>query len=76
MRLTPAQLAHRATCRREGRPDLGVMTDAERTAHGLMTLRQAAEHEHLASIPHARLAERSRGMDLGGIWASEGGSDD
>jgi hypothetical protein len=48
------------------------MTDAERTAHGLMTLRQAAEHEHLASIPHARLAERSREPDMDNIWTTGG----
>lgn len=73
--MTPAQLAHRTACLREGRPDIGVMTDAERTAHGLMTLRQAAEHEHLASLPLGRLAERSRGMDTGGIWAARGSDD-
>ena len=74
-RLSPAQLAAAAGHRREGRPDIAAMTDTERTARGLMTLRQAAEHEHLASIPHTRLAERSRGMDQVGIWAVRGSDD-
>ena len=72
MRQSPAQLAAAAARRRDGRPDITAMTDAERSRAGLMTLGQAAWHEHLASVPHARLAERSREMDPGGIWASGG----
>lgn len=75
-RLTPAQLADAIARRREGRPDLAVMTDDERRTAGLMDLGQAAEHEHLASIPFTRLAERVRGLVPDDLWVAAGGGDD
>jgi hypothetical protein len=64
-RLTEMQLAGR----RYGRPDIAAMSNEQRTAAGLMTRRQAAEHEHLASLPQAFLAERVRGPVPDDIWA-------
>ena len=70
-RMTPAQLLDAIRRRRDGRPDLTVMTSEERRQAGLMDLGQAAEHEHLASIPCDRLAERVRGPVLDDdIWAA------
>lgn len=75
-RLTSAQLADAIARERDGRPGITAMTDGERRAAGLMDLGQAAEHEHLASVPLTRLAERSRGPDPDDIWATaRGGSD-
>ena len=74
-RLTPAQQAASASRRREGRPDKAGMTNEQRRAAGLMDRRQAAEHEHLATIPHARLAERVRGPVPDDIWATPGGGE-
>ncbi len=71
-RLTPAQLADAAGRRRDGRPDKAAMSNEERRDLGLMDRRQAAEHEHLASIPCGRLADRSRGPDPDDIWATGG----
>ena len=81
-RQTPAQLAAEAERRRDGRPwDKSVMSNWERRAAGLMDRRQAAQHESLAVVPHARLAERSRGPVPDDIWVipalpSGEGSDD
>lgn len=72
-RLTAAQLADAIARQRDGRPDIAAMTGAERRAAGLMDLRQAAEHEHLASVPFTRLAERVRGPVPDDIWAAAGG---
>lgn len=67
--LSPAQQADILARRREGRPDIAAMTDEERRAAGLMDLGQAAAHERLASLPHARLAERVHGPDPDDPWA-------
>lgn len=72
-RLTSAQLAAAITRQREGRPDIAAMTGEERHAAGLMDLGQAAEHEHLASIPLGRLAERVHGPDPDDMWVTPGG---
>lgn len=69
-RLTRAQLADLAVRRREGRPDIACMSNAERRAAGLMDRRQAVEHERLASIPTTRLAERVHGPDPDDMWAT------
>jgi hypothetical protein len=69
-RLTPAQQTDAVRRRREGRPDIARMTNEERRRAGLMDRQQAAEHERLAIIPHARLAERSRGPVPDDIWAT------
>lgn len=65
--LTPLQLAAAVERHRDERPDKALMTNEQRREAGLMDRRQAAEHEHLASVPEARLAERSRGSDAE-IW--------
>ena len=70
-RLTAAQLADAIRRRREGRPDITVMSAEERRDLGLMDIGQAAEHEHLASIPCDRLADRSQGPVPDDIWAGE-----
>ena len=44
------------------------MTNQERHRAGLMTRQQAAEHEHLASLYHPRLADRVRGFLPDDIW--------
>lgn len=75
-RLTPAQLADAVTRLRDGRPDKTAMTNEERRAIGLMDRGQAAEHEHLASIPCMRLADRSRGPIPDDPWATAGGEPD
>ena len=69
-RLTPAQLADAVDRLREGRPDKAAMTNEERRQAGLMDRGQAAEHEHLASIPSTRLAERVHGPDPDDMWAA------
>ena len=68
-RQTQAQLADAVAREREGRPDKGAMSNAERRAAGLMDRQQAAEHEHLIALPHARLAERTRGAQPEDPWA-------
>ena len=67
--LTPAQQTAATERLRDGRPDKAVMTNQERRQAGLMDRRQAAEHERLVIIPHARLAERTRGPIPDDIWA-------
>ena len=69
-RLSPVQLADAIARERAGRPDPAAMTDEERRAAGLMDLGQAAEHEHLASLPVTRLAERVKGPAPDDIWAA------
>lgn len=69
-RLTPAQLKAAVERDREGRPDKTAMTSEERLRAGLMDRHQAAEHEHLATVPHFRLADRLHGPDPDDIWAS------
>ena len=71
-RQTPAQLADAVARARDGRPDKAVMSNAERRRAGLMDRRQAAQHERLVVVPHARPAERLRGPDPDDIWASNG----
>lgn len=71
-RMSPVQLADAIARERAGRPDPSVMTDEERRAAGLMDLGQAAEHEHLASLPVTRLAERVRGPVPADPWATPG----
>lgn len=68
-RLTAAQLKAEVERRRDGRPDITAMTNEERREAGLMDRHQAAEHEHLRSLPHPRLAERAKGPVPGDIWA-------
>ena len=69
-RLTPAQLADAIARNLDGRPDKAAMTNEERRQAGLMDRGQAAEHEHLASIPSTRLADRTHGPDPDDIWAA------
>jgi hypothetical protein len=69
-RLTPAQLAAAVERHRDGRPDITAMTNEQRREAGLMTRGQAAEHEHLIVLPHARLAERCKGPVPDDIWAA------
>jgi hypothetical protein len=66
--LSQAQQADLAARRREGRPVITAMSNEQRNAAGLMTRRQAAEHEHLRSLPVTRLAERVRGPVPDDIW--------
>ncbi len=70
--LTPAQLKDRAERIREGRPDKAAMSNRLRRALGLMDRQQAAEHERLRQLPHARLAERSRKPLADDPWATGG----
>ena len=60
-RLTPAQQKAETRRIREGRLDTAAMSNRLRRALGLMDRRQAAEHERLTVLPHARLAVRTRG---------------
>lgn len=69
-RLTPAQQKAAVERHRDGRPDKTAMTAEQRQAAGLMTRRQAAEHEHLISLPMDRVAERVKGPVPGDIWAA------
>jgi hypothetical protein len=73
-RQTPAQQLDRLRRLRDGRPDVSAMTSEQRREAGLMTVQEAAEHEHLASVPHMRLAERVRGPVPDDPWA--GGAPD
>lgn len=74
--LSPAQQADLIARRREGRPDIAAMTNEERRAAGLMDIGQAAEHEHLRSLPVTRMAERTRGPVPDDIWATDPGDED
>ena len=69
-RLTAAQLADAIARRRDGRPDITVMSNEERRQAGLMDRHQAAEHELLRSLPHPHPAERVHGPVPGDPWAS------
>ena len=73
-RLTPAHLTAAIARERAGRPNVTAMTNEERRSVGLMTRKEAAEHEHLASIPSTRLAERTHGPVPDDIWAAGGES--
>lgn len=66
--MSSAQLADADARRREGRPDIAAMTNDERTAAGLMTRRQAAQHERLRVLPHPHPAERIHGPDPDDPW--------
>jgi hypothetical protein len=68
--LSPAQQAAAAARHREGRLDTSRMSNRLRRALGLMDRQQAAEHERLTVLPHARLAERVRGPVPDDIWAA------
>jgi hypothetical protein len=70
-RLTPAQLADAVARHRDERPNKTLMTNEQRLEAGLMDRHQAAEHEHLASLPQVCLAERVRGPVPDDPWASE-----
>jgi hypothetical protein len=70
-RLTAAQLNAALERERDGRPDKAAMSNEQRREAGLMTRRQAAEHEHLAALPVVRLAERVRGPVPDDPWASD-----
>jgi len=72
--LTAAQQQAEARRVHEGRLNTTVMGNRLRRALGLMDRRQAAEHERLTILPHARLAVRAHGPDPEDIWATGGGS--
>lgn len=74
-RLTSAQQSAAALRVREGRLDTAAMSNRLRRALGLMDRRQAAEHERLTILPHARLADRSRGPVPDDIWLLPIGGD-
>lgn len=74
-RLTPAQQSAEARRAREGRLDTAAMSNRLRRALGLMDRRQAAEHEHLITLPHARLADRTRGPVPDDIWVLPAGGE-
>ena len=73
--LTPAQQSAKAQRVREGRLDTAAMSNRLRRALGLMDRQQAAEHERLRTLPHARLAERSRKPLPDDIWVLPAGGD-
>lgn len=74
--LTPAQLADAIARERSGHRDTAAMSNQQRRDAGLMDLGQAAEHERLVTLPHARLADRTRGQVPDDIWAVAGGDSD
>ena len=74
-RLTPAQQSAATQRARDGRLDTAAMSNRLRRALGLMDRRQAAEHEHLIVLPHARLADRVRGHMPDDIWTVPAGGD-
>lgn len=74
-RMTPAQQSAEAQRVREGRLDTAAMSNRLRRTLGLMDRQQAAEHERLRTLPHARLAERSRKPLVDDPWATGGESD-
>ena len=68
---TPAQQTARLARQRDGRPDLAVMTNAERLEAGLMDRGRAAAAERLAAVPQVRLADRVRGpVPDDDLWAT------
>ena len=72
-RLSQTQQKARAERIREGRLDTAAMSNRLRRALGLMDRQQAAEHERLRQLPHARLAMRTRGpVPEDEIWATGG----
>lgn len=71
-RLSQAQQKARAERIREGRLDTAAMSNRLRRALGLMDRQQAAEHERLRTLPHARLAERSRKPLADDPWTTGG----
>lgn len=73
---TPAQQSAKAQRVREGRLDTTAMSNRLRRALGLMDRQQAAEHERLRTLPHARLADRVRGPVPNDIWVTAGGEPD
>ena len=75
-KLSPAQQQAEARRVREGRLDTAAMSNRLRRALGLMDRQQAAEHERLRTLPHARLAERTRGPVPDDIWVTAGGEPD
>lgn len=74
-RMSPAQQSAAALRAREGRLDTAAMSNRLRRALGLMDRRQAAEHEHLIVLPHARLADRTRGPVPDDIWVLPAGGE-
>lgn len=70
-RMSPAQQSAQARRVREGRLDTSAMSNRLRRALGLMDRQQAAAHERLRQLPHARLAERSRKPLTDDPWATE-----
>jgi hypothetical protein len=73
--MSPAQQSAAALRAREGRLDTAAMSNRLRRALGLMDRRQAAEHEHLIVLPHARLADRTRGPVPDDIWVLPAGGE-
>lgn len=73
--LSPAQQSAKAQRVREGRLDTAAMSNRLRRALGLMDRQQAAEHERLRTLPHARLAERSRKPLPDDIWMLPAGGE-
>ena len=74
LRLTAAPQLAEVRRVREGRLNTAAMGNRLRRALGLMDRHQAAEHERLTILPHARLAVRTHGPDPEDIWATGGGS--
>ena len=74
-RLSAAQQQAEVRRVREGRLDTAAMGNRLRRALGLMDRQQAAEHERLTILPHARLAERVRGMVPDDIWTLPAGGE-
>lgn len=60
-RMSTAQQSAQARRVREGRLDTSAMSNRLRRALGLMDRQQAAAHERLTVLPHARLAVRTYG---------------
>jgi len=75
LRLTAAQQLAEVRRVREGRLNTAAMGNRLRRTLGLMDRQQAAEHERLTVLPHARLAVRAHGPDPEDIWATGGGFD-
>jgi hypothetical protein len=73
--LSPAQQAAAAWRRQHGRPDKAAMSNEERRSLGLMDRGQAARHERLTVLPHARLADRTRGPVPDDIWLLPAGGE-
>src|SRR6185437_12389188 len=73
--MSPAQQSAKAQRVREGRLDTSAMSNRLRRALGLMDRQQAAEHERLRTLPHARLADRTRGPVPDDIWVLPAGGE-